>query len=294
MSVHVMNKSPIIEAGFLQPLTALLSFNDREVQYHAIATLGNLALGSQKNHLTIFRTGVVHSIKELVLEASESVQGEMARCVACLASNGVYPPLDRPSYLVSFSQDELKGQLLKMGICEVLIPLTNSLSPDVQDPGSHALRSLSSRGNRTASDDYSAFNKVWDEPEGGMHNYLYRFLTSPNGDRRRVAFWTIIDLLESGDHQLIGNIHSSPLLPHHIRKLTALDNSAHPPSVGVPRYGYSGQEMDEILGLPGEIQLLFKGVLGFIDIGGDAGLSTAVGSAEKGPDVFPPYPQSSA
>ena len=42
--------------------------------------------------------------------------------------------------------DELKGQLLKMGICEVLIPLTNSPSLEVQGNSAAALGNLSSKG----------------------------------------------------------------------------------------------------------------------------------------------------
>jgi hypothetical protein len=42
--------------------------------------------------------------------------------------------------------DELKGQLLEMGICEVLIPLTNSPSSEVQGNSAAALGNLSSKG----------------------------------------------------------------------------------------------------------------------------------------------------
>lgn len=44
------------------------------------------------------------------------------------------------------SADELKGQLLEMGICEVLIPLTNSPSSEVQGNSAAALGNLSSKG----------------------------------------------------------------------------------------------------------------------------------------------------
>ena len=43
--------------------------------------------------------------------------------------------------------DELKGQLLEMGICEVLIPLTNSPSSEVQGNSAAALGNLSSKGS---------------------------------------------------------------------------------------------------------------------------------------------------
>ena len=102
-----------------------------------------------------------------------------------------------------------------MGICEVLIPLTDSASSEVQGNSAAALGNLSSKGGvtipsvvydisclpldgRTTSDDYSAFNEVWDKPEGGMHKYLYRFLTSPDATFQHIAVWTIVQLLESG------------------------------------------------------------------------------------------------
>lgn len=51
---------------------------------------------------------------------------------------------------------------------------------------------------RTATDDYSSFNDVWDKPDGGMHRYLYNFLTSPDATFQHIAVWTIVQLLESG------------------------------------------------------------------------------------------------
>jgi vacuolar protein 8 len=56
---------------------------------------------------------------------------------------------------------------------------------------------LSSDG-RAASDDYSSFNDVWEKPEGGMHQYLHRFLSSTDATFQHIAVWTIMQLLESG------------------------------------------------------------------------------------------------
>jgi vacuolar protein 8 len=39
---------------------------------------------------------------------------------------------------------------------------------------------------------------VWDKPDGGMHRYLYRFLTSSDATFQHIAVWTIVQLLESG------------------------------------------------------------------------------------------------
>lgn len=163
-----------------------------------------------------------------------------------------------------------------MGICEVLIPLTNSLSSEVQGNSAAALGNLSSKDGRTASDDYSAFNEVWDKPEGGMHNYLFRFLTSPDATFQHIAVWTIVQLLESGDPQLISNIRSSTLLSPHIRQLAISRTSSPSSSVGTPHSArsHSDQETDTAEG-QGEIQLLSKRILEFID--GEVDLSVTPG-----------------
>ena len=51
---------------------------------------------------------------------------------------------------------------------------------------------------RTGADDYSAFNDVWENPDGGMQRYLFRFLSSPDTTFQHIAVWTIVQLLESG------------------------------------------------------------------------------------------------
>jgi vacuolar protein 8 len=66
------------------------------------------------------------------------------------------------------------------------------------DLGVALTTSLSITDGRAASDDYSAFNDVWEKPEGGMHQYLHRFLSSPDATFQHIAVWTIMQLLESG------------------------------------------------------------------------------------------------
>lgn len=48
--------------------------------------------------------------------------------------------------MLKLPTDNLKPQLLEMGICEVLIPLTNSPSVEVQGNSAAALGNLSSKG----------------------------------------------------------------------------------------------------------------------------------------------------
>nr|VWP01089.1 ATP-dependent RNA helicase VAD1 (EC (Virulence-associated DEAD box protein 1) [Ganoderma boninense] len=253
VSIHPQNESPIIESGFLQPLINLLSFKDNEeVQCHAISTLRNLAASSEKNKQAIVKAGAVQSIKELVLEVPMNVQSEMTACIAVLALS-----------------DELKGQLLEMGICEVLIPLTNSGSSEVQGNSAAALGNLSSKDGRTTSDDYSAFNDVWDKPDGGMHRYLYRFLTSADATFQHIAVWTIVQLLESGDPQLVSNIRNSSLLIPNIRSLAETRTSTPASSLGGTPHSHHSQahsyQDTETGNGHGEIQMLARRILDFTD-----------------------------
>ena len=86
-----------------------------------------------------------------------------------------------------------------MGICEVLIPLTNSPSVEVQGNSAAALGNLSSKGELqelvhswlmyAAAEDYAPFNAVWNKPDGGLHAYLVRFLSSADITFQHIAVW---------------------------------------------------------------------------------------------------------
>jgi vacuolar protein 8 len=184
-----------------------------------------------------------------------------------------------------------------MGICEVLIPLTNSSSSEVQGNSAAALGNLSSKDGRTATDDYSAFNDVWDKPDGGMHKYLYRFLASPDATFQHIAVWTIVQLLESGgrfnhllryflsltvhfpDPQLTSNIRNSTILIPSIRQLAESRPNSPSSSVGDgtlhsgrsrSRHSYQDTEAEG----QGEIQLLARRILEFTDADVDGELSS--------------------
>lgn len=227
VSIHPSNESPIIDSGFLQPLIDLLSFEENEeVQCHAISTLRNLAASSEKNKGEIVNAGAVERIRDLVLSVPVGVQSEMTACVAVLALSGAYrsilatrlAELTQPLAKLA-SPDDLKPQLLELGICEVLIPLTNSPSVEVQGNSAAAIGNLSSK----AADDYNAFNKVWNRPEGGLHTYLVRFLGSSDMTFQHIAVWTLVQLLESeGTSASAG----SPLKPSN---LTLLPLTCFPP-----------------------------------------------------------------
>lgn len=133
ISIHPNNESPIIDAGFLKPLVDLLgSIDNEEIQCHAISTLRNLAASSDRNKELVLEAGAVQKCKELVLQVPLTVQSEMTAAIAVLALS-----------------DDLKGRLLKLGVFEVLIPLTASESIEVQGNSAAALGNLSSKGIST-------------------------------------------------------------------------------------------------------------------------------------------------
>ncbi|GHJ84732.1 hypothetical protein NliqN6_1134 [Naganishia liquefaciens] len=253
VSIHPANESPIIDSGFLQPLIELLSFDENEeVQCHAISTLRNLAASSERNKTAIVEAGAVERIKQLVLTAPLVVQSEMTACVAVLALS-----------------DDLKPQLLEMGICEVLIPLTNSPSVEVQGNSAAALGNLSSK----AAEDYAPFNAVWNQPDGGLHTYLVRFLGSSDQTFQHIAVWTIVQLLEAEDETLTNNIRSSPILLSLIKQLSA---AAPGSQDGSPRHGSVSDDDEESTGESGasEIAALARRILDLTDGGSVAeGLS---------------------
>lgn len=132
ISIHPANESPIIEAGFLRPLVDLLGSTDNdEIQCHAISTLRNLAASSDKNKQLVLEAGAVQKCKQLVLNVRLPVQSEMTAAIAVLALS-----------------EELKPHLLNLGVFDVLIPLTESDSIEVQGNSAAALGNLSSKGKR--------------------------------------------------------------------------------------------------------------------------------------------------
>lgn len=135
-------------------------------------------------------------------------------------------------------------------------------------------------------DDYTAFNDVWDKPDGGMHRYLFRFLSSSDPTFQHIAVWTLAQLQESHDPQLLSNIRNSPLLVPHIRQLAQSRPTSPSSSHGSPRShrsGHSYQETDQGEG-QGEIQLLSRRILDFVDSEDGEGVNpTSVGTGSHMP-----------
>jgi vacuolar protein 8 len=205
ISIHPMNESPIIDAGFLRPLVELLgSGENEEIQCHAISTLRNLAASSDRNKQLVLEAGAVQKCKQLVLGVPLSVQSEMTAAIAVLALS-----------------DELKPHLLNLGVFDVLIPLTESESIEVQGNSAAALGNLSSKGMfprarssfdaklMTVVGDYSIFLQNWTKPQDGISGYLNRFLSSGDPTFQHIAIWTLLQLLESEDSRLLDLISKS-------------------------------------------------------------------------------------
>ncbi|KAK8157205.1 armadillo-type protein [Phyllosticta citrichinensis] len=214
ISIHPSNESPIIDAGFLGPLVHLLgSTENEEIQCHAISTLRNLAASSDRNKQLVLEAGAVQKCKQLVLNVPLTVQSEMTAAIAVLALS-----------------DELKPHLLNLGVFDVLIPLTESESIEVQGNSAAALGNLSSKGISNnfgeisrltnAVGDYSIFLQNWNEPNGGIHGYLQRFLDSGDPTFQHIAIWTLLQLLESDDSRLLNLIGKSNEIVNMVKSIS--------------------------------------------------------------------------
>jgi vacuolar protein 8 len=181
ISIHPLNESAIVDAGFLRPLVDLLGKTDNEeILCHTISTLRNLAASSEKNKLEIVEAGAVQKCIDLVLKSPSSVQSEMTACLAVLALG-----------------DELKVTMLSLGIVEVLIPLTRIDNVEVQGNAAAALGNLSSK-----VPNYDPFVNCWTAPSGGIRDFLIWFLSSNEPTFEHIAIWMILQLVESEDKRL--------------------------------------------------------------------------------------------
>lgn len=78
------------------------------------------------------------------------------------------------------------------------------------------------------ADDASALVAAWNNPAGGLHAYLVRFLSSEDSTFQHIAVWTLVQCLEARDPQLDDQIRSAADLIALVRKLA---ESEVPPSV---------------------------------------------------------------
>lgn len=200
ISIHPSNERAIIDAGFLEPLVELLGrFDHEEILCHTVSTLRNLAAVSEQNKLEIVEAGVVQKFNEKVLTAPVSVQSEITACLAVLALG-----------------DELKDKLFDLGIINVLVPLTKTDNIEVQGNSAAALGNLSAKISS-----YKPFITAWTEPDGGIQDFLLRFLTSKELTFEHIAAWMILQLLESEDRKLKELFLGTPEILENVERLAA-------------------------------------------------------------------------
>ena len=68
--------------------------------------------------------------------------------------------------------------------------------------------------------DYSIFVQNWLKPNGGIHGYLERFLHSGDPTFQHIAIWTLLQLLESEDKELVDLIGKSDSVIDMIKKIS--------------------------------------------------------------------------
>lgn len=222
VSIHSSNVQAIVEAGFMEPLVDLLgrmgSEEEGEVEIlcHVISTLRNLAAPSDKNKVDIINAGVVQKCKDILAsidsphDSGNLVQSEMTAFLAVLALS-----------------DELKPTLFKLGIVDVLIPLTrlDTLSAhtlEIQGNSAAALGNLSSK-----IPSYDPFVNSWKQPSGGIQGFLVQFLTSTEPTFAHISAWMILQLVESGDERIKKLIAESPEIMASLQKLDAENQASY-------------------------------------------------------------------
>ncbi|KAI6108572.1 vacuolar protein 8 [Pisolithus croceorrhizus] len=196
------------------------------------------------NDSPIMDSGLLQPIVSLLsFEDSVEVQCHASSVLRNLAANS----------------DKNKAAIMEAGAAQKIKELVLEAPTDLQGDMTACIVVLALSGGRVASGDYSAFNEVWDKPDGGMHRYLYKFLTSVDANLQHIAVWTIMQLLEFGETQLVSNIRrSNPLIPA-ARQLEMLPMPSPTASPGTPpshhsqTQSYQDTEADDE---DGEIQLL--------------------------------------
>lgn len=201
ISIHPLNEGLIVDAGFLKPLVKLLDYKDsEEIQCHAVSTLRNLAASSEKNRKEFFESGAIEKCKELALTSPISVQSEISACFAILAL-----------------ADVSKLDLLNADILDALIPMTFSQNQEVSGNSAAALANLCSRINN-----YKKIIDCWNSPNGGIHDFLFRFLKSNFATFEHIALWTILQLLESHNIKVVDLVKNDDELIAGVKRMANL------------------------------------------------------------------------
>lgn len=126
--------------------------------------------------------------------------------------------------------------------------------------------------NNDAVGDYTLFLSSWDNPSGGIHGYLNRFLASGDPTFQHIAIWTLLQLLESGNENLLATINRSDDVMNMVREISEKDVEAEGSEV-------EGSEDGEA-----EVVALARRCL---EIGEDKGAPGSSGASEgSGPPAY--------
>lgn len=204
ISIHPMNESLLIEAGFLKPLVKLLDHSTlEEIQCHSVSTLRNIAASNEQNRMALLEANAVEKCKELVLIAPLSVQQEISACFAILAL-----------------ADDLKAKLNDIEIIDVLLFLTFSENSEVCGNSAAALANLCSK---VPKEYIKNILNHWKEPNEGINGFLIRFLSSYSTTYKHIALWTIIQILELNDKEINTLIKQNDFIFNEIKKINQND-----------------------------------------------------------------------
>ncbi|MCO5568893.1 hypothetical protein L7F22_022595 [Adiantum nelumboides] len=234
------NKTKIAKSGALVPLTRLARSKDMRVQRNATGALLNMT-HSDENRQQLVNAGAIPVLVGLLGSSDTDVQYYSLRNLA--------------------SDEKYQIEIVRSNGLPPLLSFTFSRSPR---NSAAALGNLSSK-----SDEYAPFNAVWNQPDGGLHGYLARFLDSQDSTFQHIAVWTIVQLLESGDAQLEENVRSSNQLLPLIKNLSTSPNASER---GSPRD--NGEGSDDGQSAEGEISSLARKIQEMLFEGTDEGTTS--------------------
>ncbi|TIA96481.1 hypothetical protein E3P96_03598 [Wallemia ichthyophaga] len=229
LATHDENKTKIAKSGALVPLTRLARSKDMRVQRNATGALLNMT-HSDENRQQLVNAGAIPVLVSLLASPDTDVQYYCTTALSNIAvdvNNRKRLSQNEPK-LVNSLVALMESPSLKVQ-CQSALALRNlasdekyqvEISVEVQGNSAAALGNLSSK-----AEDYTIFNEVWMKPEGGLHGYLVRFLGSPDNTFQHIAVWTLVQLLESGDTELLENIKQSALILPLIKRLSTEDTS---------------------------------------------------------------------
>ena len=116
--------------------------------------------------------------------------------------------------------------------------------------------------------DYTLFQTSWSHPAGGIHGYLARFLNSGDPTFQHIAIWTLLQLLESNDRNLIQTIFASKDVMEVVREISRREVESD--SEGNAGGNAGGADVEESEDGEAEVVALARRCLELGDAGSDA------------------------